>query len=322
MLSDSSLSDFTVDTLLSLLETSEASFIAGLTLSHQILTFENTIVALTDEVEKSHYLAARTKAPRAPQLQLLEEWCLNNDLKKFHCKLCVDPDVFTSLVRKLENHPIFSNNSHNPQLPVSVQLAIFLNGVGHYGNGATTEDVAEWAGVSIGTVYNCYRQVMIALLQLHDDVIHFDPMEPEDQQERDRVKQWVKSCSCPEWRGGFMCVNGSPFNLFQKPGWHGEGFYDRKSRYSLSAQVVILPHNLRIVDYMIGVPGSLHNSNVFSRTRIYRHPETFLGADEWIWADSAYPSLPWCIVPFKRSSTEPMPNAHKIFNQHLSKVRI
>ncbi|KIK14153.1 hypothetical protein PISMIDRAFT_117538 [Pisolithus microcarpus 441] len=322
MLSNSSLSDFTVDTLLSLLETSEASFIAGLTLSHQILTFENTIVALTDEVEKLRYLAARTKAPRAPQLQLLEEWCLNNDLKKFCRKLRVDPDVFTSLVRKLENHPIFSNNSHNPQLPVSVQLAIFLNRVGHYGNGATTEDITEWAGVSIGTVYNCYRRVMIALLQLHDNVIHFDPMEPEDQQEQDRAKQWVKSCSCPEWRGGFMCVNRSPFNLFQKLGWHGEGFYDHKSCYSLSAQVIILPHNLRIVDYMIGVPGSLHDSNVFSRTCIYHHPETFLGADEWIWADSAYPSLPWCVVPFKRSSTELMPNAHKIFNQHLSKVHI
>ncbi|KIK17970.1 hypothetical protein PISMIDRAFT_110318, partial [Pisolithus microcarpus 441] len=162
-----------VDTLLSLLETSKASFVAGLTLSHQILTFENTIVALTDEVEKSCYLAACTKAPHALQLQLLKEWCLNNNLEKFHCKLCVDPDVFTSLIRKLENHPIFSNNSNNPQLPVSVQLAIFLNRVGHYGNGATMEDLAEWAGVLIGMVYNCYCWVMIVLLQLHDNVIHF-----------------------------------------------------------------------------------------------------------------------------------------------------
>ncbi|KIK18447.1 hypothetical protein PISMIDRAFT_80684, partial [Pisolithus microcarpus 441] len=50
-------------------------------------------------------------------------------------------------------------------------------------------------------------------------------------------KNWVESRSCPGWRGGFLCVDGSPINLFQKPGWHGEGFFDRKSRYSLSAQV-------------------------------------------------------------------------------------
>ncbi|KIK17969.1 hypothetical protein PISMIDRAFT_110346, partial [Pisolithus microcarpus 441] len=209
------------------------------------------------------------------------------------------PNVFTSLIRKLENHPIFSNNSNNPQLPVSVQLAIFLNRVGHYGNGATMEDLAEWAGVSIGMVYNCYCWVMIVLLQLHDNVIHFDPMELEDQQEQDWVKQWVESHSCPEWSGGFMCVDGSPFNLFQKLGWHGGGFYDHKSCYLLSTQVIILPHNLRIVDYMIGVPGSLHNSSIFSHTPIYHHPEMFLGADKWIWADSAYPLLPWCVVPFK-----------------------
>ncbi|KIK27284.1 hypothetical protein PISMIDRAFT_93488 [Pisolithus microcarpus 441] len=318
---DSSLSDFTLDSLLSLLETSEASFVAELTLNHNhFLATENVILALTDEVEKSRYLATRKKAPRAPQLQLLEEWCLNNNLKKFRRKLRVDPDVFAKLVERVELHPVFSNNSNNQQLPVAVQLAIFLNGVGHYGNSATTEDIAEWAGVSLGMVYNCYRRVMIALLQQHDNVIHFNPMELEDQEERDRAKRWVESHSCPEWRGGFLCVDGSPINLFQKPGWHGEGFFDRKSRYSLSAQVIILPHNLRIVDYVIGIPGSLHDSNAFSRTRIYRHPETFLGADEWIWADSTYPSLLWCVVPFKRSSTETMPNAHKVFNQHLSKV--
>ncbi|KIK19891.1 hypothetical protein PISMIDRAFT_106775 [Pisolithus microcarpus 441] len=211
---------------------------AELTLNHNhFLAAENVILTLTDEVEKSCYLTTRKKAPHAPQLQLLEEWCLNNDLKKFHRKLRVDPDVFTKLVERVELHPVFSNNSNNQQLPVAVQLAIFLNGVGHYGNSATTEDIAEWAGVSLGTVYNCYRCVMIALLQQHDNVIHFDPMELEDQEERDRAKRWVESRSCPEWRGGFLCVDGSPINLFQKPGWHGEGFFDRKSRYSLSAQV-------------------------------------------------------------------------------------
>ncbi|KIK25256.1 hypothetical protein PISMIDRAFT_97025 [Pisolithus microcarpus 441] len=87
---------------------------------------ENFIIALTDEVEKSHYLTTWKKAPCAPQLQLLEEWCLNNNLKKFHHKLCIDPDVFAHLVRRLDDHPVFSNNSNNQQLPVLVQLAIFL----------------------------------------------------------------------------------------------------------------------------------------------------------------------------------------------------
>ena len=236
-----SVSDRTVDSLWSLLATSDSGFTLPLALNQQIFTFENTITALVDEVEKSRYLSSHYKVPRAPQLQLLEEWALNNDLKRFRRKLRVDPEVFANLVQKIENHPIFINNSNNPQLPVPVQLAVFLNGVGHYGNGAATDDIAEWAGVSVGTVYNCYRRVMVAILQHHDNAIHFDPMELEDQEQREQAKKWVESRSCMEWRGGFLCVDGSPFNLFQKPGWHGEGFFDRKSRYSLSAQVSAVP---------------------------------------------------------------------------------
>ncbi|KIM55072.1 hypothetical protein SCLCIDRAFT_135412 [Scleroderma citrinum Foug A] len=309
-----------VDTLLSLLATSDSSFTVPFTLHPLIIAFKNTIATLTDKVEKSRYLSACQPAPRAPQLQLLEEWCINDDLPKFRHKLCVNPDVFACIIQRIKGHPVFSNNSNNPQLGVPIQFAIFLNGVGHYGNGATTEDLAEWVGVSTGTIYNCFRHVMITLLHFHDDVIHFDPMELEDQEERERAKEWVESHSCMGWRKGFLCVDGSPFNLFQKPGWHGEGFFDCKSRYSLSSQVIILPHNLRIVDYVIGVPGSLHNSNTFSCTHIYCHLETFLGVDEWIWANSAYPSLPWCVVPFKRPTTGSMPAMQKIFNQHLSRV--
>ncbi|KIJ57900.1 hypothetical protein HYDPIDRAFT_53806, partial [Hydnomerulius pinastri MD-312] len=76
---------------------------------------------------------------RAPQLQLLEEWCLHNNIDKFCHKLQVCPDVFSQLVGKISNHPVFMNRSNNQQLPVPIQLAILLNGLGHYG---------DWAGVS------------------------------------------------------------------------------------------------------------------------------------------------------------------------------
>ena len=122
-----SVSDRTVDSLWSLLATSDSGFTLPLALNQHIFTFENTIAALTDEVEKSCYLSSRYKAPRAPQLQLLEEWALNNDLKRFRHKLRVDPEVFANLIQKIENHPIFINNSNNPQLPVPVQLAVFLH---------------------------------------------------------------------------------------------------------------------------------------------------------------------------------------------------
>ena len=234
---DSEILEETDTDLLSLLASSDGPP-PLLTFSPAVQQYEYQIIALEDEVQQARYLATRKRTARAPQLQLLEQWALDGDVDKFRRKLRVDPEVFKHIVDRIRHHPGFSSQSNNPQFPVPVQLAIFLNGAGHYGNAATTEDLAEWAGVSVGTVYNCIRRVMTAILPLHDKYIHFDPLEEEDQRERERAKQWVEAqCGIPEWRNGFLCVDGSPFNLFQKPGWHGEGFYDRKSRYSLSSQV-------------------------------------------------------------------------------------
>ncbi|KIK81384.1 hypothetical protein PAXRUDRAFT_156225, partial [Paxillus rubicundulus Ve08.2h10] len=62
--------------------------------------------------------------------------------------------------------------------------------------------------------------------------------------------------------------------------------------------LVILPHNLLIVDYGLGFLGSVHDAYAFQHTRTSRkHAEVL---DNWIWADSAYPSEPLCVVPFKK----------------------
>jgi len=258
----SSISSNIITDLESLLATSEGT--PYLTLGQTFLEFESLITALHDGVEKSCYLADRswTRPPRAPQLQLLEEWSLEGDIPRFCRKLRVVPEVFAGIIQHIEGHPVFLNASNNPQLPVPIQLAIFLNAAGHYGNVSTTEDLAEWAGVSIGTVYNCFHRVMIAILQHHDDTIHFDPMEARDQEEIRCAKVWVENKGCFDWRNGFLCMDGSPFNLFQKPGWHGEGFYDRKSRYSLSSQVnIVCYHRVAVSPQLLGCHHATQSSD-------------------------------------------------------------
>ncbi|KAG1776136.1 hypothetical protein EV702DRAFT_935583, partial [Suillus placidus] len=53
-------------------------------------------------------------------------------------------------------------------------------------------------------------------------------------------------------------------------------------------KIIILPHNLCILDYVIGVPGSLHNLNAFGHARIAQIPKDFFDGGQWLWADSAY----------------------------------
>jgi hypothetical protein len=74
---------------------------------------------------------------------------------------------------------------------------------------------------------------MVAFLALHDVAVHW----PTDE-DKERAKEWVESVSCAEWCDGFCMVDGTLVPLSQKPGHHGEAYFDRKSNYSLNVQVM------------------------------------------------------------------------------------
>ncbi|KAF7312741.1 DDE Tnp4 domain-containing protein [Mycena indigotica] len=105
--------------------------------------------------------------------------------------------------------------------------------------------------------------------------------------------------------------------LSDKPGHHGKAYFDRKSNYSLNVQLINLP-NLRIVDYVIGPVGSMHNASAFAESRVSQNRAELLAPGEWIWADSAYMLVPWCITPYKKPATlEP---ENRRFNYYVSAV--
>ncbi|KAG2343428.1 hypothetical protein BDR05DRAFT_884380 [Suillus weaverae] len=169
----------------------------------------------------------------APQIQLLNHFAIHCP-ELFQMKLYVNPDIFNDILDQISDHPVFHNQSNNPQLPVAVQLTIFLDCTGHYGNAASNQDVCQWAGISIGSVMNCTNHVMTALLEQHDA---FLPINSDD---ATHAHHYVQSKSCPEWQNGILAVDGSFFNLHQKPGHYRESFYSRKSQYSLNCQIFYL----------------------------------------------------------------------------------
>jgi hypothetical protein len=116
---------------------------------------QDSIAALQDEVTKTRRLnIPPLPLPHAPQLHLLVHFGEHRPLLFCH-KLCVDPEIFDDILDLISDHPIFHNNSNNSQLPIAIQLAIFLNHAGHYGNSISLLDVSQWAGVSVGSVINC-----------------------------------------------------------------------------------------------------------------------------------------------------------------------
>ena len=77
---------------------------------------------------------------------------------------------------------------------------------------------------------------------------------------------------------------------------------------------------VRVVDYSLGHPGSVHNAHAFLGTEITNNPEGLIPPQHWVWANSAYPMQTWCIVPFKAMRLAGLSQSRNIYNKYLSKV--
>lgn len=144
------------------------------------------------------------------------------------------PATFKGILELIQHNDVFQNNSNNPQMDVWIQLAIAMYRFRHYGNVATMDDIAEWAGVSAGTVYNCTLRVETAILDLHDHFIH-----PPDAAMKEASKEYCKTETCGEWEDGHSSGDGTTIDLNEKPGHYGEAYFDKSSSYSLNLQVSI-----------------------------------------------------------------------------------
>jgi len=177
---------------------------------------------------------------RSSQLPLILSHFKVHDYRRFRRNLKVHPTIFDYLLYMMNDDHTFGHSSQNAPhsinsgilLPADIQPATALYRFGHYGDAATCEDIAQWAGISAGSVVNCTRRVMRAFLRFHDGVIKWP-----NEEEKKAPKDSVEALSCPAWRNGYCMVDGTLIALYEKPTHFGESYFDRKSNYSLNLQV-------------------------------------------------------------------------------------
>ena len=193
--------------------------------------YTDRLAALLNILTNARVFDPKPPNPKSSQLHLLDHW-QEHDIRNFRAKLRVHPLTFCHILDLIKNHPIFHNNSNSAQMPVDIQLAVHLVRAGHYGNSSAVSEVAIWAGVSVGFVRKATLRVMIALISLHDTAIHL----PTDD-EKAASKEWVENACCPEWRNGFLAIDGTKFPFFQRPGLHGDAWFNKNKDYSADCQV-------------------------------------------------------------------------------------
>lgn len=190
------------------------------------------------EMYAQRYEEPRDKSKSRPPPQVhhcLEVTKIENP-EEFRELLRVTPQTFDKLVAKIENDPVFFNNSNNPQLPVEQQLAIALYRFGHDGNAAGQASVGRWAGAGKGSSALHTKRVMTAILreEFMNDAVYIPAPGSAAKAE---AEDWVEAHSCRAWRHGWLFVDGTLVPLFDRPHWYGESYFDRKCNYSMNVQV-------------------------------------------------------------------------------------
>ncbi len=188
-------------------------------------------------IRSTRYLNPRTHIPQNATASLDLVWKYIEDPSQhdhFQHMLRVSPYVFQVLVELIKDHPIFHNNSNNPQAPVRQQLAVTLFWMVRFGNAASLEDIAREAGCAEGTVELYTKQCFTAILSLHDMFVR-----PLTDNEKERKKVWIDEQVEFKglWREGWVMYDGTIVVLYARPGFDGDTYYTRKCNYGLNLQV-------------------------------------------------------------------------------------
>eukprot|EP00171_Calliarthron_tuberculosum_P000008 IDg8t1 len=181
------------------------------------------------------------------------------------------------------------------------------------GNGAGFEAMATKYEYSHGMLSKAYDRVVNALCDISDSYISWPTSS-----ERQRLCNTGVSYG---FDGCFFTVDGSTIPLAFKPSFDHEAFFDRKSRYSMNFMVTN-DLNRRIINVVIGFPGSVHDARVLRAARYSNEALDalhFTGSQYGL-GDSAFAPSARIIVPYKKPLCLLSENAE--FNTRLARLRI
>ena len=271
---------------------------------------EETPEDLLPFIYAERYLEPRISVPKS------RDWSENvlpkYDDGRFRQIVRVSRNAFGIILWSIKSHPVFTNNSRVDQLCIEQQLQIALYRFGRFGNAASVMDVARTFGVSEGTVINCTKRVIEAILSLEDTYLRwYTTRESTNMKKRIYQRSGFSNCL------GFL--DGTAIVYAEKPVKDGEFYYNRKSDYGLNCQIVA-DLDTRIRFFFLGYPASVHDSRCIEESDLCGHPEDFFDDGEYILADSAYTLSDRTITPFKKPASLQPDNA--AFNEILSSMRV
>ncbi|SPO23074.1 uncharacterized protein UTRI_01752 [Ustilago trichophora] len=253
------------------------------------------------QAASQRYTAPRGRKRRRQDhlVDLLDEY-QHTDRKLFRGLVRMTPTAFEDLVTRLHQTRAF-NAGQLERSEVREQVAVALYRFGRSGNGAGFRDIALHCGCSQGSVNNWTRRTIEALLEITPEVLTFAT-----EDERSRSARWVSNhVDVPEWSRGWLVADGTHIPLAWKPALYHVDYFSYKHMYSCNIALVMLPHSLRIVESVVGHPGTSQDSRVWtSGSQILAKPRLHLDDGEFVWVDGGYGFSPFTVGPFTNKAAD------------------
>ena len=213
--------------------------------------FVEAVYNALNHTKESRYILPRVILPKSSDWY--DNIAQNENPKRYKAHFRVSKLSYEALLRLIEHHPVFYNNSTCEQTPVSKQLHVALYYFGCDGSAGSWIQVGSRFGIGEGTVQLFVNRVLTAILYYEDNLVKWP--QPGSEHYQQMIDMHLHLHGFPNCLG---FVDSSHFNIFRRPfGQGGNTFWNHHDRYSLNGMFIvdaetrilftalgcILPHN-------------------------------------------------------------------------------
>jgi hypothetical protein len=230
------------------------------------------------------------------------------DDARFKKSLRMARPLFFELLSAIQSHSSFVPLGTKRQVPVRIQLAVFLM---RLGSKETNLELSNRCGLSDGVIVAILRRVSFVLCEtLKSQYVKWP-----DGPAKTRIKAaFLEQYGLPDVIG---VLDGSHFPLLEAPRKDPETYFTRKKRYAVHGQATC-DDTGTITSFEIGWPGSVHDSKVFHASPLFLQRSRLFQGEEYLLADSGYALYPFVMTPYRCTESA----LHRQFNSIHSSARV
>jgi hypothetical protein len=240
-------------------------------------------------LEVARYLSRPVKClsqHNSPELSVLLQ--VRRDYFRQQTRMC--QETFLKLLGLIIDDPVFDNDSSCPQRHPGLQLYVYLQVVGHDGNGLVCTSIAGMQSISEGSVSTYTSRVCDALHGLKRKLLRWPKPSARARMSARFFEKFGFYC-CGILDGTFVYFN-------QAPAIDPECFFTRKKKmYGVNCQL-ICDLDWRIIGFVVGWPGCTPDTTAYESSDFYKEQESYFTPGESVMADKGYNPRATVTVPY------------------------